>query len=79
MSEKFSATLRIGDLNDFIAPSQGCVVSLKGLKAAPAKPEKAEVSAFPQISRLSISDDMSISLFCFFNMNWSGVVQDFNF
>ncbi|RVW33613.1 Protein NAR1 [Vitis vinifera] len=43
MSEKFSATLRIGDLNDFIAPSQGCVVSLKGLKAAPAKPEKAEV------------------------------------
>ncbi|KAJ0791633.1 hypothetical protein HanOQP8_Chr01g0007951 [Helianthus annuus] len=29
MSEKFSATLRIGDLNDFIAPSQGCVVSMK--------------------------------------------------
>ncbi|KAK2978517.1 hypothetical protein RJ640_010163, partial [Escallonia rubra] len=29
MSEKFSATLRIGDLNDYIAPSQGCVVSLK--------------------------------------------------
>ncbi|KAL8134107.1 hypothetical protein AgCh_009248 [Apium graveolens] len=28
MSEKFSATLRIGDLNDYIAPSQGCVVSL---------------------------------------------------
>lgn len=30
MSEKYSATLRIGDLNDYIAPSQGCVVSLKG-------------------------------------------------
>nr|XP_043610466.1 protein NAR1 isoform X2 [Erigeron canadensis] len=29
MSEKFSATLRIGDLNDYIAPSQGCVVSMK--------------------------------------------------
>ncbi|KAG5591420.1 hypothetical protein H5410_041934 [Solanum commersonii] len=29
MSQKFSATLRIGDLNDYIAPSQGCVVSLK--------------------------------------------------
>lgn len=26
MSEKFSATLRIGDLNDYIAPSQGCVI-----------------------------------------------------
>ncbi|KAJ4975226.1 hypothetical protein NE237_000332 [Protea cynaroides] len=33
MSEKFSPTLRIGDLNDYIAPSQGCIVSLKGLKA----------------------------------------------
>ncbi|XP_052201344.1 protein NAR1 [Diospyros lotus] len=36
MSEKFSATLRIGDLNDYIAPSQGCVVSLKGLKPPPS-------------------------------------------
>lgn len=41
MSEKFSATLRIGDLNDYIAPSQGCVVSLKGLKATSTN--KAEV------------------------------------
>lgn len=36
MSGKFSATLRLGDLNDFIAPSQSCIVSLKGgLKANP--------------------------------------------
>ena len=41
MSEKFSAALRIGDLNDFIAPSQACIVSLKGLKAN--KPDKSEV------------------------------------
>lgn len=34
MSEKFSATLRIGDLNDFIAPSQGCVVSLNSKSPA---------------------------------------------
>ncbi|XP_061339825.1 protein NAR1 isoform X2 [Gastrolobium bilobum] len=40
MSEKFSAALRIGDLNDFIAPSQACIVSLKGLKKA----DKPEVS-----------------------------------
>ncbi|XP_057416884.1 protein NAR1 [Lotus japonicus] len=40
MSEKFSPALRIGDLNDFIAPSQACIVSLKGLK----KPDKVEVS-----------------------------------
>uniref|UniRef100_F6GZI4 Uncharacterized protein n=1 Tax=Vitis vinifera TaxID=29760 RepID=F6GZI4_VITVI len=61
MSEKFSATLRIGDLNDFIAPSQGCVVSLKGLKAAPAKPEKAEVvtgtkSANTEPVKISLKD-----------------------
>ncbi|XP_023542134.1 protein NAR1-like isoform X1 [Cucurbita pepo subsp. pepo] len=45
MSEKFSATLRISDLNDFIAPSQACVVSLKGLKATTTKADKVEVSA----------------------------------
>lgn len=44
MSEKFSAALRIGDLNDFIAPSQACIVSLKGIKANPTKPDKPEVS-----------------------------------
>lgn len=38
MSEKFSAALRIGDLNDFIAPSQACVVSLKALKTTTATP-----------------------------------------
>jgi hypothetical protein len=43
MSEKFSAALRIGDLNDFIAPSQACIVSLKGIKANPTKPDKPEV------------------------------------
>ncbi|GFY91629.1 ferredoxin hydrogenase [Actinidia rufa] len=42
MSEKFSATLRIGDLNDYIAPSQGCVVSLKGIKPTPHKLQKSE-------------------------------------
>ncbi|KAL5987953.1 hypothetical protein ACLOJK_035715 [Asimina triloba] len=39
MSEKFSPTLRLSDLNDFIAPSQACIISLK---AAASKPEKAE-------------------------------------
>lgn len=43
MSEKFSATLRIGDLNDYIAPSQGCVVSLK---ANSNRLEKSEVTSY---------------------------------
>ena len=28
----FSGAIKIGDLNDFIAPSQSCVVSLNGNK-----------------------------------------------
>ncbi|CAN0890831.1 Protein NAR1 [Linum grandiflorum] len=46
MSDKFSPTLRIGDLNDFIAPSQACVVSLKGIKSNTnlKKPDRPEVA-----------------------------------
>lgn len=60
MSEKFSATLRIGDLSDFIAPSQACIVSLKGLKTNPTKPDKAEV--FATISSIF----RCLFKFCFF-------------
>ncbi|KAB5551554.1 hypothetical protein DKX38_008865 [Salix brachista] len=42
MSEKFSPTLRIGDLSDFIAPSQACVVSLKGLKTTTPNTKKRD-------------------------------------
>ncbi|CAK7323294.1 unnamed protein product [Dovyalis caffra] len=42
MSEKFSPTLRIGDLSDFIAPSQACVVSLKGLKTTTSNAKKRD-------------------------------------
>lgn len=44
MSEKFSPTLRIGDLNDFIAPSQACVVSLKSSAKKPDKPQVSRIS-----------------------------------
>jgi hypothetical protein len=32
---QFSGTVKIGDLNDFIAPSQSCVVSVQGGAALP--------------------------------------------
>lgn len=35
-SMAFSGAVKIGDLNDFIAPSQACVVSLEGGKLAAA-------------------------------------------
>ncbi|GAB2212907.1 hypothetical protein Droror1_Dr00020909 [Drosera rotundifolia] len=42
MSEKFSPALRISDLNDFIAPSQICIVSLNGSKAGSTIQDKLE-------------------------------------
>lgn len=46
MSEKFSATLRIGDLNDFIAPSQACIVTIKDqLKPNRLKPQEKPQNA----------------------------------
>ncbi|KAJ4980769.1 hypothetical protein NE237_031606 [Protea cynaroides] len=64
MSEKFSPTLRIGDLNDFIAPSQACIVSLKGLKASTTtkqdKTENQEKVALPV--KLPQSEPVKISL-----------------
>jgi hypothetical protein len=37
---QFSGAVKIGDLNDFIAPSQACVVSLQGQKQT-ANPQAA--------------------------------------
>ncbi|KAK2652731.1 hypothetical protein Ddye_012587 [Dipteronia dyeriana] len=56
MSEKFSPTLRIGDLSDFIAPSQNCVVSLK--KATSKILDKPQVS----ISNKKQTEPVKISL-----------------
>jgi hypothetical protein len=32
MAERFSGVVKLGDLNDFIAPSQACIVNLNGGK-----------------------------------------------
>ncbi|XP_075488592.1 protein NAR1-like [Primulina tabacum] len=42
MSEKFSATLRIGDLNDYIAPSQGCVIKTESVGKARSAPKAVQ-------------------------------------
>lgn len=61
MSEKFSATLRIGDLNDFIAPSQGCVVSMKsGSARLVDKPKK--LTKTPPPTETFQTDPVKISL-----------------
>eukprot|EP00850_Spirogloea_muscicola_P003801 SM000015S01301 [mRNA] locus=s15:1147765:1152150:+ [translate_table: standard] len=44
MADRFSGALRVADLNDFIAPSQACVVSLKGHKLQPGGAPKLDLS-----------------------------------
>ncbi|KAL4562534.1 hypothetical protein LXL04_034741 [Taraxacum kok-saghyz] len=61
MSEKFSATLRIGDLNDFIAPSQGCVVSMKSGSARLVDKPKKVAKTIPVKETLQ-TDPVKISL-----------------
>lgn len=66
MSEKFSATLRITDLNDYITPSQACIVSLKDqLKPKPqGKPQNA-VKTGPPVNaepvKISLKDCLACS------------------
>lgn len=41
---EFSGAVRLGDFNDFIAPSQSCVVSLDGAKKAKLLVQLEDVS-----------------------------------
>ncbi|KAG5414357.1 hypothetical protein IGI04_001924 [Brassica rapa subsp. trilocularis] len=66
MSDKFSPTLRLGDLNDFIAPSQACVISLKGSKKPlDEKPDRPQVVLTPKQQlepvKISLKDCLACS------------------
>eukprot|EP00850_Spirogloea_muscicola_P012867 SM000085S23217 [mRNA] locus=s85:102393:106718:- [translate_table: standard] len=54
MADRFSGALRVADLNDFIAPSQACVVSLKG-HPQPGGAPKLDLSDEVQIQAKSPS------------------------
>ncbi|KAJ3673267.1 hypothetical protein LUZ60_006641 [Juncus effusus] len=58
MSERFSPALRLADLNDFIAPSQNCVVSLNS--SSRLKPEKKVKETF--VGTKSQEEKVTISL-----------------
>ncbi|XP_073309376.1 protein NAR1-like isoform X1 [Primulina huaijiensis] len=57
MSEKFSATLRIGDLNDYIAPSQGCVIKTEGVGKARGAPKAVQTDPV----KISLKDCLACS------------------
>ncbi|KAK1306578.1 hypothetical protein QJS10_CPA10g01820 [Acorus calamus] len=57
----FSPMLRPEDLNDFIAPSQACIVSLKGVKAKHERTEQREEKVQP-LSKPSQTEVVKISL-----------------
>eukprot|EP00268_Persea_americana_P046786 TRINITY_DN4835_c0_g1_i5.p1 TRINITY_DN4835_c0_g1~~TRINITY_DN4835_c0_g1_i5.p1 ORF type:complete len:478 (+),score=85.56 TRINITY_DN4835_c0_g1_i5:261-1694(+) len=62
MSEKFSPTLRIGDLNDFIAPSQACIVSLKGVASTSKQERKENPEKVAPLIKPSQTEPVKISL-----------------
>ncbi|GAU37040.1 hypothetical protein TSUD_207460 [Trifolium subterraneum] len=55
MSDRFSPALRIGDLNDFIRPSQACTVSR--LKKVQVRQVKSE----PEPVQISLKDCLACS------------------
>ncbi|KAL0321072.1 UNVERIFIED_CONTAM: protein NAR1 [Sesamum radiatum] len=57
MSEKFSATLRIGDLNDYIAPSQGCVIKSETVGKAKTAPKALQTEPV----KISLKDCLACS------------------
>ncbi|KAL6567554.1 Cytosolic Fe-S cluster assembly factor nar1 [Orobanche gracilis] len=57
MSEKFSATLRIGDLNDYIAPSQGCVIKTENAGKARTAPKAMQTEPV----KISLKDCLACS------------------
>ncbi len=66
----FSAALKLADLNDFIAPSQACVVSLEGSKQSGAPERQAEVGVhvnkrskgFQQTEQANAGDPIKVTL-----------------
>ncbi|GAQ90605.1 ferredoxin hydrogenase [Klebsormidium nitens] len=72
MAEKWSGAVRVADLNDFIAPSQACVVNLKGQKQSEeeqqgqAKDGLVQIQArkidFPQVRKAATDEAIKVSL-----------------
>ncbi|RZC52789.1 hypothetical protein C5167_021208 [Papaver somniferum] len=55
MSVKFSQTLQISDLNDYIAPSQACIVSLNGtMTAKKQETSQNQVVIAPSVKQLDM-------------------------
>jgi hypothetical protein len=53
----FSGAVKIGDLNDFIAPSQACVVALQQPAAASVSGRCCAVGAVASVARFSAAMD----------------------
>ncbi|KAG6496782.1 protein NAR1-like [Zingiber officinale] len=65
MSEKFSPALRLVDLNDFIAPSQDCIVSLKTVNSkhnkSQEKPNFINQPSQTEAVKISLKDCLACS------------------
>ncbi len=48
---QFSGAVKLADLNDFIAPSQACVVNVDGSKKATVKLDTSDFDIRPEVCR----------------------------
>ncbi|KAJ3697172.1 hypothetical protein LUZ61_000877 [Rhynchospora tenuis] len=62
MSEKFSPALRLADLNDFIAPSQNCIVSLNSSSRAKSESVREKKAKDSFVGTKAQDEKVTISL-----------------
>lgn len=46
---QFSGAVKLADLNDFIAPSQACVVNISGKKDGALQLDNEEIITYPEV------------------------------
>ncbi len=51
MMAQFSGAVKLADLNDFIAPSQACVVNVDGSKKAALKLDSSDFDIRPEVCK----------------------------
>ncbi|CAK9159356.1 unnamed protein product, partial [Ilex paraguariensis] len=61
--DKFLATLRLGDSNDYISPSQGCVVSLEASSTRQDKSQNLEKVGTALNEDMYINDSLYVACF----------------
>lgn len=60
---QFSGAVKLADLNDFIAPSQACVVNINGKKEGALQVDIQEIIRPPEVHSYLFIPDHQISIY----------------